>query len=242
MNFNFRGGDEERRLGCCCVLSLDDDDNALAATERPRPAVRAEAAARGWRAAICSERGERKREKRKGRREKLVETYFESLVVVEASEIFPVNPEKKNSQSFLSKAKRKLSISELLWSSGSSDSAWPTRGTLLCGETKWSCFTWGEKTRFRRRRNSKRSIIIQLPLPPPFLFSFTTSNPLSLFPSLPQKNIAAASPPSEARQESTSRPTHPFSARRAPRNSRSSTGKKSRSRHARWSSREPRRF
>ena len=49
VNFIFRGGgDEGRKPG------LSPPDAAMAATERPRPAVRAAAeAARGWRAAIC---------------------------------------------------------------------------------------------------------------------------------------------------------------------------------------------
>ena len=54
------GGDDERRLLLGCWLPLPAlsplDAEAMAATERPRPAVRAlAAAARGWRAAIGGE-------------------------------------------------------------------------------------------------------------------------------------------------------------------------------------------
>ena len=70
VNFIFLGGgDDERRLllgCCCCLLALSPPDAAEATTERPRPAVRAlAAAARGWRAAIGGFEGREKRWKRK---------------------------------------------------------------------------------------------------------------------------------------------------------------------------------
>ena len=67
VNFIFLGGDDERRLLGCWLLALSPlDADAMAATERPRPAVRAlAAAARGWRAAIGGKvMGRKKREEK----------------------------------------------------------------------------------------------------------------------------------------------------------------------------------
>lgn len=76
VNFIFLGGgDDERRLlllGCCWLLlpALSPLDAMAETTERPRPAVRAlAAAARGWRAAIDGKLlGEEKEKKQKGRK------------------------------------------------------------------------------------------------------------------------------------------------------------------------------
>lgn len=73
VNFIFLGGgDDERRLllGCWLLALSPLDAEAMAATERPRPAVRAlAAAARGWRAAIGGKLifGGRKKKERKSK-------------------------------------------------------------------------------------------------------------------------------------------------------------------------------
>ena len=101
------GGDDDRRLlGCCCLLALSPFDGMAATTERPRPAVRAlAAAARGWRAAIGGKKVEGERErKRKG--EKLDLSFVRGRAVSKNGNSFHFRRQRKENRS---KLKRSLS-------------------------------------------------------------------------------------------------------------------------------------